>query len=381
MEEKNRFENKYIYSFDSLKGIIIIVAVVIGHYWQFTPGEYWSAGNNAFLTGITNTANQLSFKTYSLMELLLMIGGFQMWRQRRKIASGQIRFLTYLRKRAVRLLPMSIITTIVMAVGLVVYQSITGEVWHDMVVNVRNLLENFLGIQIWFRPDHTLNGPLWYVSVYFACTILFYLLIRLAGLLFGGHKIGYCFMMLIPILFGIYGSKNYLVKPLWNPDLCRGYMGFFAGVLVAALAEFLMNYQSKLLHRILWMFCLLLMIVYIIIDVKFENVGISGSSPFSVMVTESLFYAPVLLLLSYYETPDKIIGNKVLAYFGKASFHVYVWNFPFCLWVTILDKVLHLGIPFPMWYMLWVQTAIQIGIGIVSYYCEKSLLYKFNGMK
>ena len=43
--------------------------------------------------------------------------------------------------------------------------------------------------------------------------------------------------MVAPVLLGIFLGENGYGKVLLNADMCRGYIGFFAGVLVAAIVK------------------------------------------------------------------------------------------------------------------------------------------------
>lgn len=362
-------ERKYIKSFDSLKGLAILIAVTIGHYWQFTPGEYWCQGTEGWFTNLTNGITHFSFKSYTFMELLLMISGFQMFFQYEKIAQNKIAFNSYLKKRVTRLFPMAMLSTVFMVIGLMSYKNLTGESWYGTELNGRYIVENLLCIQSWGNTFHTLNGTLWYVSVYFFCCILYFALVRI------GEKINMKYIiMFVPVIIGIFLGDRSLNVLLLNYDMCRGYVGFFAGVLVACLASKL---SKKNIHIIS-----IISIIWYVFYYTFYNTAIYTDNALDkVLPTLVFFYAPLLMLFFANEKLDNIVGNKVMAGLGKISYSLYVWNFPFFLWIVVLDKRFGLEIPFAMNYMYWIMTIIQIIIAIVSYFwVEKPIYAKLDKM-
>lgn len=44
METKGRIK-----SFDAFRGLVILLVVSYGHYWQFTPAGYYADGTSLFL--------------------------------------------------------------------------------------------------------------------------------------------------------------------------------------------------------------------------------------------------------------------------------------------------------------------------------------------
>lgn len=358
-------ERKYIKSFDSLKGIAVLLAVTIGHYWQFTPAEYWCVGESSWFTTLTNSITQFSFKsTHTLMELLLMVSGFQLFYQYEKIAENKITFASYLKKRIVRLFPMTVISTLVMVVGLWKYNSIMGATWYGTEIRGRFIVENLLNIQSWGNTFHTLNGPLWYVSVYFFCCILYFALVRL------GEKINAkYFIMVLPIILGIFwGDKGY-DKVLQNADMCRGYIGFFFGVVVACIVK---NVAKKKLYC----YSIVSMIGYVIFYKFCEGSMYTDNALDKVLPVLMFFYAPLLILLSQNKVMDDIIGNKVLAGLGKISYSLYVWNFPFYVWMAVIENGYQLQIPYSTDYMYWVMTIVQILLAVCSYLFIEKPIYK-----
>ena len=356
-------ERKYIKSFDTLKGLAILIAVTIGHYWQFTPGEYWCQGTQGWFTDLTNGITHFSFKTYTFMELLLMISGFQMFYQYEKIANKKIDFNTYLKKRVIRLFPMAILSTVVMILGLMSYKNLTGESWYGTELNGRYIIENLLCIQSWGNNFHTLNGTLWYVSVYLFCCILFFFLVRI------GEKVNMKYtIMFVPVILGIFLGDKSLTVFLLNGDMCRGYLGFFAGVLVACMA-------SKLSKKKVYIISAIFILWYIFYYTFYNGAIYTDNTLDKVLPVMVFFYAPLLMLFSVNEKLDNVVGNKLMAGLGKISYSLYIWNFPIFLWVAVLDKRFELQIPFAVNYMYWIMVGIQILIAVISYFKIEKPIY------
>ncbi len=357
-------DKKYIKSFDSLKGLVVLFAVTLGHYWQFTPGEYWCQGNEGWFTNLTNGVTHFSFNTYTFMELLLMISGFQLFFQYDKIAEKKIDFNNYIKKRVFRLFPMTVISTIVMVIGLASYQALTGEVWYGTEIRGRYIVENLLNVQVWGNNFHTLNGPLWYVSVYFFCCILYYALVRI------GERINMKYtIMFVPILVGIFLGDKALNVLLLNNDMCRGYVGFFLGVLTAWLVR---NLSKKKVYITSTVF----IVSYIIYYTFCHDMVYTDNTLDKALPTLVFFYVPLLMLLFVNDTLDKVVGNKVLFGLGKISYSLYVWNFPFLLWVAVIEKSFGLQIPYAVNYMYWIMPVLQILIAVASYYGLEKPIYK-----
>lgn len=357
-------EKKYLKSFDSLKGLVVLFTVTVGHYFQFTPAGYWCEGNEGWFTNLTNGITHFSFKTYTFMELLLMISGFQLFYQYDKIAKNQIDFNNYIKKRIIRLFPMTVISTVVMVLALASYQSLAKEVWYGTELRGRYIVENLLNIQVWGNNFHTLNGPLWYVSVYFFCCILYYALVRI------GEKINMKYtIMFVPILLGIFLGDKSLDILLLNNDMCRGYVGFFMGVLVAC-------FTKKLSKKQAYVMSVLFILGYIFYYTFYHDMIYTDNALDKVLPVLVFFYMPLLILLFNNDKLDKIVGNKVLSGLGKISYSLYVWNFPFLLLVAVVEKRFGLKIPYSANYMYWIMPVVQILIAIASYYGLEKPIYK-----
>ncbi|MBQ0001767.1 MAG: acyltransferase [Clostridiales bacterium] len=359
-------DKKYYYSFDSIKGISIFIVCICGHFWQFTPAEYWASGKYVWAVNMTNAVTHFAFQTYPVMELLFMISGFQMFASYNKIADGEEPFGQYLWRKVQRIFPLTILGTLLIAVGGLIYEGITGELWYDVSVTGTYLVENLLNIQSWVNVKHTLNGPLWYISVYFFCLLLFYFLCRI------GKKTGLdLWVMLIPVLLGLYYSNRNMEVLLMNNDMARGYLGFFFGVLIAGLSEKIKGKAVRKLNVI----SAVMIILWFIMRYPLKE-HLYGSLQDQVVVSMLFLFTPVLLVLANNERLDRIVGNKWLAYIGKISFSMYVLNIPFCMWILIIDKAFKWNLPYQMDYMFWITSVIQVYLATLVYRFFEKPVYK-----
>lgn len=357
-------ERKIYKSFDAIKGIAVFLVCVCGHYFQFSPGAYWSSGNLILGVNITNFFIHSGFNTYPAMELLLFISGFQMLYSYNRIIDNNQSFDEYIKSKILRLFPITILGTLIMFIGDLVYLNITNENWYGHIMSITNLFENVFNIQAWINNLHTLNEPLWYVSVYFFCLILLY------PLSIFGRKIGINYwIMFIPIILGLYLSGKGYNYFLINDDMSRGYIGFFTGLLVAIMSSNIKKYNNRFN---LFLICELIVFFVISFINKEAFFNIRGLD--KVLLYISCVFIPFAILIDHNKKLDDLIGNKWLVKFGKASFCIYVMNFPFYLWTAIAEKVFNYSPRYEMWYTFWITATIQIIIGIlVHVFYEKKI--------
>ncbi len=357
-----------INAFDSLKGLAILIAVVIGHYWQFTPAGYYAGGEPGFWVNLTNKITEFSFmKSYTFMELLFMIGGFQLFAYYKRIENDEVSFVDYMKRRCSRLFPMTIITTVFMYIFGAIYLHLTGEFWGNITLELYQFWQSIFNVQVWISNIHFYNGPLWYVSVYFLCIILFYFLVRLGK----STKIG-IFAMCIPMLAAVAINYYGLAIPFMNPDLGRGYYAFFLGVFVAYILP-------KLQKDTVYKFCFFSIIAYVILYTFFKDLVYSDNRFDLVLITTICFYAPLLMLFATNKKLDSIVGNKVLVGLGKISYSMYVWNFPFYLFLVVFEKAFSVEILYGQVHMYYIFAIAQVLWAVVSYNFIEKPIYKALG--
>jgi peptidoglycan/LPS O-acetylase OafA/YrhL len=353
METKGRIK-----SFDAFRGIVILLVVSYGHYWQFTPAGYYADGTSLFFTELTNKVTQFSFSyTYSMMEFLFLLSGFKMFKYFELIKDNDLGFFDFMKKRFKRLYPLYFLSTIVMTIGLLIYLSIAGEPWYDRRAEGYHVIMNLLCIQTWNSDKSTINGPLWFVSVLVFCLILFYVISRIASKVKDG-----LWLMGIPVVIGILFTTSGQPWPLLNSSMCRGYIAFFLGVLVVSFAY-------KIKRRNANIYSCTAIVLYILYQI-FGRTYIYEETPLLSRSLPALFmlYIPLILLVVRNPFLDKIIGNKVFCSLGVISYALYTLNFPFYLWLEIYNLFAGVDLPYGKTQMYWIMPVVQIGLAVLIYF-------------
>ena len=363
-------EKKYYKSFDAIKGIVVFLCVTAGHYWQFSPGAYWLEETNYVLLTAGNGLQHFSFSTYSLMELLFMLSGFQLSMSYAGIVEGKTTFGDYMKKKIKRLFPITVFTTILMIAGIPLYQNITGEEWNKVQFNGQSIFLSLFNVSAWVGSDHPLNGPLWYVSVYLLCLVLYFVLAK------AGKKTGLDWaIFVLPVLVGIFIYQKNYKELIFNNDTARGFVGFFMGVLVAFAFAKMRGKVNKIFGSIV---SLCLIAAWIVIKAK-HNIWLCNNGLINrVLLSILLLYIPLIYLLTEVKIVDKIIGNPVLATFGATSMWLYALNFPFYLWTENLNILFRWDIPYTKDYTYWIFVFAQIAFAFLFYYLQKGLIHLFK---
>ena len=283
-------ERKYYKSFDAIKGIVVFLCVTAGHYWQFSPGSYWLEETNHALLVAGNGLQHFSFSTYSLMELLFMLSGFQLSMSYAGIAEGKTTFGEYMKKKIKRLFPITVFTTLLMIAGIPLYQNITGTEWNKISFNGQSIFLSLFNVSAWVSYEHPLNGPLWFVSVYLLCLVLYFLLAR------AGKKTGLDWsIFVLPVLVGIFIYQKSYKLMIFNNDTARGFAGFFIGVLLAFVFAKMKGKINKVFASIV---SLCLMAAWVVIRMR-HSVWLSSYGLINrTLISILLLYIPLIYLMT-----------------------------------------------------------------------------------
>lgn len=347
--KKERFN-----SFDSLKFIIIFIGSTIGHFWQFTPKQYDAVCETAWMSKIVDALTHFSFlHTHTLMELLFMMSGFQMYlAYHERIKDDKISFIDFFKKRFVRLYPPMIISTVVMSIALLAYRHYAQTEWCGVFFMPKAFMMSILGVQAWMSDTHVINGPLWFLSVLVLCLIVYYLVERIGA----RYKMG-ILALFIPIVMAL----GHFFDPsmfIWlHNDVCRGFFGFFLGAVFAALYRYFDKKKFAIVS-------IIFMILYLPLFFGFYDIVLADGVERGVM-TSLMFYGPLIIVLACFPKLDAIIGVKPLVYMGKASFHLYCFNFPFYVLLQTMNIRFSLNINYDSFYTFWILIIIQIVMAIV----------------
>lgn len=215
-------KNERKYSLDVLR-IAATVLIVFHHYQQIT-GAYFE-GHINFWTG--------KFYFGYIVEFFFVLSGFFMCRYVNKIENG-LGFKEFFFPRLARLLPLMLISGVVEAVFILLYEKVLGYAWWGIHVTIWGILINALGIQAgWVFANPMVNNPTWYISVLLLCYLIFYALTYLSK----RWRIPCTYMFVFMVLLGC-GIQTYSIElPFLNTTSARGLYAFFFGVLLSTIMD------------------------------------------------------------------------------------------------------------------------------------------------
>lgn len=265
-----------------------------------------------------------------------------------------------------------ILTVVVAAAGQWISVYRFGHVAALEVGDGRNSLPAFLfslaGVQCGWFADHdsmSINGPAWFVSILMICYLLFGLILQGCGR--NKRKENMCFGLLV--LLGIQLYERPFDFPLLYQSCGRGYLNFFGGVLLAQLVQRTDTRKSRYLSACCGAAGLMLFAVLF-------QMGMLGNMDLAV----SCVAVPcILLIFAEIRIWNGILDRKIIAYLGKISFSVYLWNIPIAIWVYLGVELSNRGCNFADPGFFWLFIIISMAIAVVTYeFYEKPLVKWLN---
>ena len=339
--------NERKYSLDVLR--IIATVLIVMHHYQQTTGAYFEGHINFF--------NGRFYFGY-VVEFFFLLSGYFMWRYVERIENG-LSFPKFFAPRALRLLPLVLISGVTYEALLYIYQRICGGDWFGVSVTVWGVVINALGVQDgWVFGNPMVNNPTWYISVLLLCYVVFYLLTYLGKRWQVPHAYLFAFMVLLGCGVQTYGIN----LPFLNSSSCRGYYAFFFGVLLAKGLERLdAAKQARNIYIFLGSLISAVLLPCLMVY-KWEWVagGINYLMTF-------VFY-PALIILFCSKPLAKLFDHKCIGTWGKITYDTYIWHNPNFLLLYIIPAVTGRS-----WSLLTVKamllyTAISFVVGAASYY-------------
>lgn len=309
------------YTLDMLK-VFATIFIVFHHYQQDGQGI---TGQNFhcfvdFYGGI--------FSFGYMVELFFVISGMCMFPYIKKIAQGMTFYQFYVR-RAARLLPLMAVSGVVSAVLLVFYNRIYCGNGYDLgTPSFFGVIIQALGVQDgWVFSNPFLNNPTWYCSVLLLCYVIFFGIVYWSGRLKISPFYGMGFFLLLGCGINTYGME----LPFLNVSSSRGFCGFFAGVLLAAVMPKIQAWRYSPAAS-------LLVVVLFLADLKWEN----GDLEYLPFLLTFVFY-PALIILLQSAPLSHITGAAFWGKWSKITYSIFIWHFPLYLLVFLLLPILHIN--------------------------------------
>ncbi|MCR4767571.1 MAG: acyltransferase [Saccharofermentans sp.] len=251
-----------------------------------------------------------------LVELFFMISGFLMFNYISKIENG-LSFKKYIIKRVLRLMPIVIISTVVDFFISVLNSSMFSERPVNVIFETVSVALGLHGI---ISSNETVaNNPMWYVSVLIWCYILFFFSFSFSTRLKIKMKFNHFFPPLLIIFAGMIIIQSKCDYPFANEYTGRGYVAFFAGVILGMIVN-----KNTLTKK--WMLPVFVSVTALTIIPAFYFPGLSNWSVTSLYMI--IFCFTPLILISQSEPVIKLFDKPLLGTLAKISFHAYCFHIP-----------------------------------------------------
>lgn len=343
--------NERKYSLDVLR--IIATGLIVVHHYQQITGAYFEGHINFF--------NGRFYFGY-VVEFFFLLSGYFIWRYVEKIGNG-MSFPQFFVPRALRLLPLVLISSVAEQVFLGIYKAVCagGTGFDNVAISVWGVILNALGLQSGgVFNGYMINNPTWYISVLLLCYAVFYLLTYLSKRWQTPHAYLFVFMVLLGCGVQTYGIN----LPFLNGSSCRGYYAFFFGALLAEGLEWLCTAKrsQNIYIYIFWGSLMSVAILSCLMVYKWEWVagGINYLMTF-------VFY-PALIILFSSRPLAKLFDHNCIGTLGKITYDTYIWHCPNFLLLYIIPALTGRS-----WSLLTVKamllyTVFSFVVGAVSYY-------------
>ncbi len=254
---------------------------------------------------------------YSSVDFFFVLSGFVLLPSIDRIKSRKDVF-TFVRNRAVRLLPMSI-TTIIFVITIQMIVDLKHFIYQDydkegVALDPKTLIMGFLLLQIFSTKAQLLNWPLWSLSVEWISNLAIAFLPRVRNLRY-----------LLSLLLGMALQLHSILGGIaWEMQLGRGLFAFTIGAV--ARKYFYERWQNSLFRTYL------LVIVFFSFHAAliFWNSNLIAIAPF--------IFATLILNISKRHSLQLGIFLKISSFFGRYSYGLYAWHFPLLMLNSVFIK-------------------------------------------
>lgn len=348
-------ESARLRSLDSLRGIAAIGVAFFYHYSHFNI-EYFTAHPDALPW--YGALQWFYHNGWNLVDFFFVLSGFIfMHVYYKKIAENRVSEKTFFILRLSRLYPLHIATLLLVA-GVQYFRLLSGKGYFDCQYNdLYHFLLNILFLQAgFFNDSFSFNHPSWSLSCEVAAYLIFFYTLKKSkkpALLF-----------ILYMFTGISILQMRLNYPLFNPQIARMLMAFFAGCLLFYLNEQIkrLNIRTK---RIIFISVILYSMLIIALIMKAGYTAVLGhwerAMPLAVY---PLF---ILLLLNV-----KLIGNfftlRPFTFLGDISYSVYLLHFPVQLLMFTFLPIAGIRLDYTRVSSLLIYVSITITTAAASHY-------------
>lgn len=290
-----------------------------------------------------------------------MLSGFLIAHNyKNKIATNEIDFLVFIKKRLLKLYPLYIITN-----GLALLLKVHLNGWAGSI-HLSDLIKvTFLTTTGWIDDGYPYNEPCWFISVLFLCYILAYFVFKLVK---SQRDIYYLLLFFIP-MWGYYLENAWLSMPFCYNHNGEGFLNFFIGI---ALYEILSVNEKQIKN-----FKILGILISIVLFVLFARLG------FDVVCDDprlafTFFICPFAIFYAIHgKSCNKILCLKPFIWLGKISMSIFFFHSPLLtLFAIYKPKVESLEFYSNSVYLILYFTILSL-VSITSYWLIEKKLAAF----
>lgn len=283
---------------DAMKGISA-VGIVIYHYTHFGTFEY----------PFYNILRLVYTYGYFLVDLFFILSGFLFFKSyAHKISAKELSFRTFMMRRYIRLFPLFLLTTGIVAVEQWILLYHAGYTFMHGA-DLYSLVLNILGLQhVGLADAVAFNGPAWQISILLVCYGAYFFICKYN---FSGGGI-------FLICLALYRC-NFQV-PMLNQQVFRGMLGFTMGWLCYAVWQKVNRIYIRNITAAEIVFTVVLWVVF-----RHRQIDIFGDK---ILYFILVFWPAFFLFCMTSRIISALFSNSLFMLLGKISYSLYLWHFP-----------------------------------------------------
>lgn len=342
-------------SLDSLRGIAAIGVAFFFHYSHFNMPYFTSHPEAQPWFGAFRWFYQCG---WNLVDFFFVLSGFIfMHVYLKKIAENRISEKTFFILRLSRLYPLHIATLLLVA-AVQYFRLLSGRGYFDCQYNdLYHFLLNIFFLQAGlFNDSFSFNGPSWSLSCEVAAYLIFFYTLRRAK--------RPAALFVLYMFIGISILQMQLTYPLFNAQVGRMLMAFFAGCLLFYLNGYIMKLSSRS-RRIILAAVILYSILVAALVMKGGYTAVFGHWE---RVMPLMIYPLFILLLLNVTLLGKLFSLRPFTFLGDLSYSIYLWHFPVQLLMYTFLPMAGVALDYTKGSSLLAYAAITTSIAAASHY-------------
>jgi len=342
-------------SLDSLRGIAAIGVAFFFHYSHFNTGYFTAHPEAQPWFSALRWFYQCG---WNLVDFFFVLSGFIfMHVYYKKISENLVSEKTFFILRLSRLYPLHIATLLLVA-SVQYFRLLSGQGYFDCQYNdIYHFLLNIFFLQAGlFNDSFSFNGPSWSLSCEVAAYFIFYYTLKRA------KRPALLFMLYM--FTGISVLQMQLNYPLFNPQVARMLMAFFAGCLLFYLNGYISGMSIKTKGIILTSVILYSGLVAALV-IKGGYTAVFGHWE---RVMPLVVYPLFILLLLNVTLIGKFFSLRPFTFLGDLSYSIYLLHFPVQLLMFTFLPIAGVQLDYTRGSSLLIYAAATTSLAAASHY-------------